>query len=62
MGTWFLRIQNAECRFKESQCLQLLKNNIIFKSLLLKRNNIARKAASYNIWKLLYLIYSKALI
>lgn len=62
MGRWFPRVQNAKFRLKEIQCLQPHKNNVIFKTLLLKCYNTAQKVASYNIWKLFHLIYSKALI
>lgn len=62
MGRWFPRVQNAKCRLKEIQRLQPHKNNVIFKTLLLKCYNTAQKVASYNIWKLFHLIYSKALI
>lgn len=62
MGTWFLTGQNTKCRLNESQCLQPLKNNVIFKTLLLNCNNVAQKVASYNIRKLFHLIYCKVLI
>lgn len=62
MGRWFPRVQNAKCKLKEIQCLQPHKNNVIFKTLLLKCYNTAQKVASYNIWKLFHLIYSKGLI